>query len=131
MATGSLVFDSWALLAMAQNGPAARKVQALIEVAHQRWATTVNLGEVWYSLARRRSEMAAEIWVTDLVVSAGFQVAPADWTLTREAARLKASYTLSYADCFAAALARRENASLVTGDREFRPLRGEVSIRWL
>jgi predicted nucleic acid-binding protein len=38
---------------------------------------------------------------------------------------------MSYADCFAAALAKDRKSDLVTGDKEFKQVEGEVSIRWL
>jgi predicted nucleic acid-binding protein len=47
------------------------------------------------------------------------------------AARLKAVHALSFADCFAAATAIKENAALVTGDPEFRKLGGAVVIDWV
>jgi ribonuclease VapC len=55
----------------------------------------------------------------------------ADWDLTRRAAHLKARHRLSYADCFAAALAQQRDAELVTGDQEFRPLARDVKLHWL
>ncbi len=50
-----------------------------------------------------------------------------------KAARLKARFPISYADAFAAATAREENAILVTGDRDFKVLEKEriVSVDWL
>ena len=44
---------------------------------------------------------------------------------------MKATYRISLADAFAAALARRRKAELVTGDPEFKPLEREIKIRWL
>jgi predicted nucleic acid-binding protein len=38
---------------------------------------------------------------------------------------------MSYADCFAAALAKCKKADLVTGDKEFMPLDGEIKIYWI
>jgi predicted nucleic acid-binding protein len=38
---------------------------------------------------------------------------------------------MSYADCFAAALAKLTSGTLVTGDEEFRPLSAELTIHWL
>jgi ribonuclease VapC len=38
---------------------------------------------------------------------------------------------MSYADCFAVALGRQRKAELVTGDRDFRQVDGEVKILWL
>jgi predicted nucleic acid-binding protein len=38
---------------------------------------------------------------------------------------------MSYADCFAAALAKINKAELITGDREFKEVEGEVKVVWL
>jgi predicted nucleic acid-binding protein len=38
---------------------------------------------------------------------------------------------MSYADCFAAALAKDRKSDLVTGDMEFKQVEEEISIRWL
>jgi predicted nucleic acid-binding protein len=38
---------------------------------------------------------------------------------------------MSYADCFAAALAKLRTAELVTGDKEFRQMEEDVRILWL
>jgi predicted nucleic acid-binding protein len=38
---------------------------------------------------------------------------------------------MSYADCFAAALAKIKNCELVTGDPEFREVEKEIKINWL
>ncbi|MBP9665121.1 MAG: PIN domain-containing protein [Pyrinomonadaceae bacterium] len=47
------------------------------------------------------------------------------------AAGYKAGGGISYADCFAAALAKQTNATLITGDREFKKLESEITIEWL
>jgi len=45
---------------------------------------------------------------------------------------LKATKKLSYADCFAAALAKIRDAELVTGDRDFKAVENDLKrIRWL
>ncbi len=41
------------------------------------------------------------------------------------------SHPISYADCFAAALALQCQAELVTGDPEFRRLGNEIAVHWL
>jgi predicted nucleic acid-binding protein len=51
--------------------------------------------------------------------------------LTREAARLKAAKRMSYADCFAAALAKHMKTDLYTGDRKFREVEHAVRIVWI
>jgi ribonuclease VapC len=51
--------------------------------------------------------------------------------LVRQAATYKATKRLSYADAFAAALAKITNAELVTGDPEFKQVEGDIKIDWL
>ncbi len=59
------------------------------------------------------------------------ELVDADLDLAREAARLKATHPIFYADCFAAALARLRSSRVITGDREFEALEGEVDVHWL
>ncbi|NUM62341.1 MAG: PIN domain-containing protein, partial [Ignavibacteriaceae bacterium] len=51
--------------------------------------------------------------------------------LTLQAAQYKAYHKVSYADAFAAALAKMKKAQLVTGDREFKVLEREIKINWI
>jgi ribonuclease VapC len=55
----------------------------------------------------------------------------ADWELTQLAAQFKAKGRIAYADCFAAAVAKKFKAELVTGDPEFKQVEGEVKILWV
>jgi ribonuclease VapC len=50
---------------------------------------------------------------------------------SREAARFKARFRIAYADCFAAALAKRHKATVLTGGPEFRQVEKEVKVLWL
>lgn len=54
-----------------------------------------------------------------------------DENLAFEAARHVAVHRLPYADSFAAALAEREKATLVTADPDFKRLGKQVPILWL
>lgn len=90
----------------------------------------VNLGEVWYHFARLQSELVADEALAD-IQHLGVEIVTADWALTRQAALYKARGGLSYADCFAAALAKAWNAPLVTGDVEFKRVEKEIKIQWL
>jgi ribonuclease VapC len=47
------------------------------------------------------------------------------------AADLKAQYPISYADAFAAALAKELDAKVVTGDPEFKTLEPAILVHWL
>ena len=59
------------------------------------------------------------------------ELVEADLHLAKQAAIYKAGNKLSYADAFAAALAKIKSAELVTGDAEFKPLEKEIKIHWL
>jgi len=59
------------------------------------------------------------------------ELVDADLHLARQAAIYKATNKMSYADAFAAALAKIKNAELVTGDPEFKEVEKEIKINWL
>ena len=130
----ALVLDSWAALAYLGGEASGQEVADLITGAHENrtpmYMSIVNAGEVWYILAREISEAQADGAITDLT-GLGIEMIDADWRLTRMAGTFKARHRMSYADCFAAALAKDRKSDLVTGDKEFRQVEGEVSIRWL
>jgi len=92
--------------------------------------SSINLGEVWYLLARRNSPDYASEQLSELA-QIGIQRLDIDWPMVLQAAEYKSRHKISYADVFAAALAKRQDAELVTGDREFRALEGEIKIHWL
>lgn len=132
MKAGS-VFDSWAILAYAQNEPAADQVENLLVESSRLqngWISSINLGEVWYTLTRRRSRGLADQQLVTLA-QIGLERIDIDWPMVLQAADFKSRHKISYADAFAAALAKQRNAQLVTGDREFRSLASEISIHWL
>jgi predicted nucleic acid-binding protein len=68
--------------------------------------------------------------VADLI-DLGVEVVEADWALARQAAAYKKPGDLSFADCYAVALAKAWGAPLVTGDLEFKRVAAEALIQWL
>ena len=134
MSPNVTVLDSWAVVAFLEDEPAAEQVEEIIisnlDSNKQLLISVINLGEVWYSIARAHSSHEADNAVRK-VVSTGLGMVASDWELTLQAARIKARYKIACADCFAAALALDRGAELVTGDPEFRQLENEVKIIWL
>ena len=47
------------------------------------------------------------------------------------AAKLKSMHRISYADAFAAALAQKEDAALITGDPELKGMSGVLEVEWI
>ncbi|MGH9897796.1 MAG: type II toxin-antitoxin system VapC family toxin [Pyrinomonadaceae bacterium] len=130
----AFVLDSWAIMAYLEGEPAAERVANLIADSNEAniplLISIVNFGEIWYIVARRTSEADAERTTLELR-QLGIKIVDINWELTREAAKLKAKHKMSYADSFAAALAKQESAHLVTGDPEFAQVAQEIQITWL
>jgi uncharacterized protein len=130
----AIVLDSWAVMAYLEDEASAEKVAEIIADAHEEkiplLMTVVNAGEVWYILAREISVAEADASVRQLR-QLGIEFINADWDLAREAGGFKAKHKMSFADCFAAALAKQRKAHLVTGDQEFKQVEADVIINWL
>lgn len=128
------VLDSYALIAFLEDEPGADLVRSLLLKAEEGslslLMSVVNLGEVWYSIARTNSPETADRYINEFR-SMAIEMVDADWLLTRQAALFKASGNIAYGDCFAAALAKLRRAEVVTGDKEFKALESEIKISWL
>ncbi|MBI4309276.1 MAG: type II toxin-antitoxin system VapC family toxin [Candidatus Omnitrophica bacterium] len=129
-----IVFDSYAFMVYFLREAGSKKVVEWIFKAQENECeivlSLINWGEIYYSIARAEGEQKARdclIVIEELSVD----VAAVDQELTMDAARLKSKYALSYADCFAAALAKRENCPVLTGDKEFRKLPSDIKVLWI
>jgi ribonuclease VapC len=128
------VLDSYAVLAFLEDEPGADMVRGLILKAEENnlklLMSVVNLGEVWYAIARTYSTEKADQVIRE-IEGLAIEIVDVDWQITRQAAALKAKGRIAYADCFAAALAKQHKAELVTGDKEFKVLEGEIKVEWI
>ena len=135
MATQIMILDSWGLVAFFEDEqPAAGHLEKILIKAQgadmDLLISAVNLGEVWYSLARAYSDKKAD-QVIEEIGSLGIQTGPADWEIAHEAAIFKVQGNVAFADCFALALAKMYDTEVVTGDPEFKQFEKLVSIHWL
>jgi predicted nucleic acid-binding protein len=128
------VLDSWALLCYLGQETGFEKMIDLFEKAVESskplLMCIVNWGEVYYQIARRFGEQKAQE-IEQLIETLPIRLVEADRSLTREAARIKATKRIAYADCFAVALARLRKADLYTGDPDFKSVEKDVKIVWL
>lgn len=128
------VLDSFALLAYLGAEPGGPRVKALLATALGRHAevalSIINYGEVIYITEREQGAFAARRAIA-AVDQLPIAVVEADRRLTFSAAHVKAHHRLSYADAFAVALAQQTQATLITGDPEFRSVEHLIAIEWL
>lgn len=128
------LLDSFAVLAWLQDETGADRVEALLTQARRRRTplllSIINLGEVYYRLARHHGHPAAREVVRQ-IETLPLTLYPCDQALALEAARIKADFPMAYADAFAVATALREDAAIVTGDPEFGRVEHLVKIDWL
>lgn len=129
-----IVLDSYALLGFLKNENCAEKVDEKFKLAYSGksylYMSMLNLGEVFYILARERNQEFA-IKIEAEIFRLPIEFVEADWEMIREAAMIKAKYPMAFADCFAAALALRKCASIMTGDPEFYQIKSLFDIIWL
>jgi predicted nucleic acid-binding protein len=128
------VLDSFALLALLGGEPGGEEVMRLLRQADngetRLLMTWVNVGEVAY-IVERRWGVGRLHQVLATLEGTAVEIVPVERGLALAAAHIKAMHPLAYADAFAAALAAKTGATLVTGDPEFQLLEGTLRIHWL
>src|ERR1051325_5778379 len=107
------------MMAYLDGEPAGQEVRQMLRRARKGQLLVlfclINYGECLYVVEREQGVQQAQRAI-GIVDQLALQVVPADRALVFEAARLKARYSISYADAFAAATARRNHGRVVTGD---------------
>jgi len=128
------VLDSFALIAYFRGEPAGVPVKQLLQKAGKAdeplHMTEVNYAEVKYMILRKNG---AEAWeqASRILIVLPIDFHPVDRVLADLAADLKSRFSFSLADAFAAALAKKQKAVLVTADPEFKAVEREVRVSWL
>ena len=128
------VLDSWAILEwISGRQPATAAIDDLLAESEsgavRTYMSGINVGEVYYFLRKQHSTELAEFWRSSsgtLPVTIEVPTMEEIW----DAAILKSLYPIAYADAFAAALAQKHSASLVTGDAELRSVAG-LDLDWI
>jgi len=128
------VLNSYSLLAYAEDEKGADAVEDILTKALDNQAeiflSVINWGEMYYIALREGGKERAELY-RETFARYPITIVEANKELTLQAAYFKANYKISYADAFAAALAKNRKANLVTGDKEFKALESEIKINWL
>jgi predicted nucleic acid-binding protein len=135
----SYVLDTFALIAFFNREPGHEVVRVVLREYLSDQAivlmSEVNWGELYYMTAKKAGLPQADLRLKH-IDRLGIIIAPVTRPLVKAAAEFKIHYStskqpLSYADCFAGALAKESGATLLTGDPEFTALSNVIPIRWL
>jgi len=126
------LIDSYALLAYLKQESNYQKVEHLLSSKEaQLLMNDINIGETFYILARERGLDQADYFINAILPSLPITKIGNTLTEVIDAAKIKAQYPISYADCFVVATALREKAVVITGDPDFKQVEKMVEIDWL
>ena len=127
------VLDSYALLAFFNDEKGSDTVKDLLVKASNYktnlYLSNINFGEIIYIIEREFGVNSSQLTISR-INKLPLEIIFADMDMTLEAAHFKANYPISFADAFAAALAKEKDAILVTGDKEFERLTMSIEILW-
>jgi ribonuclease VapC len=132
--TKRILFDAHAILKWTQKEAGYEKVKSLM-IGCRNGSTIgymnyLNLGEVYYGSIRSAGKERAKTFLENFL-RLPIQLVLPDADLIWRASEIKASHPIAYADCFAAATALKYDATILTGDPEFKKLKTLVSIEWV
>jgi predicted nucleic acid-binding protein len=129
-----IVLDAWALLALIfKEEPAAKKVRDLLLQSSSKspiYISWINLGEVYYTIARKKGLNAANEILKDIEKLTMRSNVPSKSDIL-SAAKIKSEHKLSYADAFAVSLVQKIDGVIYTGDPEIVALDGVVKVEKL
>lgn len=128
------IIDAHGLLVFLEKEAGFEKVESLfvnaVEKDNYLLMASVNYGEVYYIILRECGQEEANE-IEKIIKTLPIDIIDVDLNLAREAARFKATKKISYANCFAAALAKLHRGEVITGDKEFKAFENEVKINWI
>ena len=121
----SYVFDTYAVLGYFLDEPSAETVAEILELARndeaKLYMSWVNMGEVYYIIQRRYDRKTA-IDLIENLKAWPIELAEASHEQVIAAGDIKAKYSMSLGDSYAAALTLRVRGILLTADKEFQQL---------
>lgn len=131
------VLDSYALIGYLENEHFADRIEQLLKQAKKGevslYLHALHLGEVYYITLREQGTHLADLAYSRIKAFPLTFINQIDEELLLTAASLKANFPISYADSFAAALAKIKNCALLSGDPELKILENKkiLAIEWL
>lgn len=129
-----VVLDSYTLIVYLNKeegyGTVSEILEKCVDADEHAFMCVLSIGEVYYRALRVGGEQKAK-FVMEIIKALPIEVVEVNISLTLLAAEYKAFHKVTYADAYAAALAKIKKASLSTGDKEFKSLENEIIIIWI
>ena len=131
------VLDSYALIGYLENELFADRIEQLLKKARKGktrlYLHALHLGEVYYITLREQGANLANLAYSRIKAFPLNFIDQIDEELLLTAASLDANFPISYADSFAAAMAKIKNCVLLSGDPELKLLEDKkiIAIEWL
>lgn len=135
----TVCLDAFAILCWLQEEPGAELVERHLTAGAREGGSrcpvsVINLGEVFYRIARTKGITEAEAFWEDIRRGEiPVRVVESTRKRVREAAALKARHPIAYADAFAIQLALETHLPLLTGDPEIKSIEEKeyLELLWL
>ena len=128
------VIDSYAFIAYLEGEEEGKGLipflESAVEGKCEMYMSVINWGEIYYIAYREGGKERAELYRTT-IEKYPVTITDVDKNFTLSAAKFKAKHKMSYADAFAASLCEHLKGTLITVDKEFKPLQKEINIYFL
>lgn len=128
------ILDSHALIIFLEKETGHEKVEEIflnaIEKDDTLLMTAVNYSEIYYLILSAYGQ-GKLVEIEKIIQSLPLDIYGVDPPLSREAARIRFVKKISFINSFTAALAKIKRAEIITGDKEFKLIEGDVKIIWI
>ncbi len=122
----TVLIDSWAWVEYFKGSKAGEKAKEYIEGKEKAIISTINIAEVYRWILRFYNEEIAEEKIN--VMKERCFVIPVDEEIAITAAKIKHERKFGLGDAIIYATARKENAILLTGDKDFKNMEDVIFI---
>lgn len=121
----TVLIDSWAWIEYFKGSSFGIKAKEIIESGEKLLLSTINASEVYHFLLKHKSNEAEKL--ISFVLSSSFAI-PLDTPIALKAAKIKFSQKLHLADSIVMATAEENNATILTGDEDFKNIKNVIYI---
>ena len=121
----TVLIDSWAWIEYFKGSPLATKAKEIIESSKKILLSTINISEIYHFLLKNKPADAEKLM--EFVLKSSF-VIPLDSSIALKAAKIKYDNKIGLADAIVIATAEENNATILTGDDDFKGMKNVIYI---